>query len=208
MGHLLADPRGFDQPPRTDSPDRSGGSASGPAELPVTSTVTSARANCRSPALVIRRRARETLRVIRTRADRLPRPSMTAPSVRRPQACCHRHPRVVPEPRFELGRPCGRRILSPLRLPVPPLRPTDSVPGHCGVAQRGSGVLIAAGWLDGAAAAGPRRGGRTAAAAARAFRGPAVATVTPVIRPPRRSNGLQMGRHGPCRDPAHRRRWR
>jgi hypothetical protein len=32
-------------------------------------------------------------------------------------------PIVVPEPRFELERPCGPRSLSPLRLPVPPLRP-------------------------------------------------------------------------------------
>ena len=34
-----------------------------------------------------------------------------------------RMPIVVPEPRFELERPCGPRSLSPLRLPVPPLRP-------------------------------------------------------------------------------------
>ena len=29
---------------------------------------------------------------------------------------------VVPEERLELSWPCGRRILSPLRLPVPPFR--------------------------------------------------------------------------------------
>jgi hypothetical protein len=29
---------------------------------------------------------------------------------------------VVPEPGVEPGQPCGRGILSPLRLPVPPLR--------------------------------------------------------------------------------------
>ncbi len=29
----------------------------------------------------------------------------------------NRMPIVVPEPRFELGRPCGPRSLSPLRLP-------------------------------------------------------------------------------------------
>ena len=34
---------------------------------------------------------------------------------------CHRD--VVPEERLELSWPCGRRILSPLRLPVPPFRP-------------------------------------------------------------------------------------
>jgi hypothetical protein len=33
-----------------------------------------------------------------------------------------RLPNLVPEPRFELERPCGPRSLSPLRLPVPPLR--------------------------------------------------------------------------------------
>ena len=32
---------------------------------------------------------------------------------------------VVPEPRFELGRPRGPRSLSPLRLPIPPLRPGE-----------------------------------------------------------------------------------
>src|SRR5687767_7610797 len=30
---------------------------------------------------------------------------------------------VVPEEGLELSCPCGRRILSPLRLPVPPFRP-------------------------------------------------------------------------------------
>jgi hypothetical protein len=35
---------------------------------------------------------------------------------------------VVPKARFELARPCGQRSLSPPRLPVPPLRPGDSLP--------------------------------------------------------------------------------
>ena len=34
-----------------------------------------------------------------------------------------RRVRLVPEERLELSCPCGRRILSPLRLPVPPFRP-------------------------------------------------------------------------------------
>ena len=36
-------------------------------------------------------------------------------------------PRMVPEVRFELTRPCGHRCLRPTRLPIPPLRPSRGV---------------------------------------------------------------------------------
>ena len=71
-------------------------------------------------------------RLVKLSAHRVRRWSVPGPGRRRdqevrrpvPASSLRRlHPgRLVPEPRFELGRPFGQRILSSPRLPIPPLR--------------------------------------------------------------------------------------
>jgi hypothetical protein len=43
---------------------------------------------------------------------------------------------VLPKTRIELVRPYGQRILSPQRLPVPPLGPVTEAPGPYGSGSR------------------------------------------------------------------------
>jgi hypothetical protein len=80
---------------------------------------------------------------------------------------------LVPEPRFELGFPFGRPILSRLRLPVPPLRPAEAYPrrGYPRRARnaRKSGIsasaLPLAGRLPGRSPSGRSPGSRRASTA-------------------------------------------
>ena len=80
---------------------------------------------------------------------------------------------VVPEPRFELGCPRGRPILSRLRLPVPPLRPAEAYPrrGYPRRARnaRKSGISASAlpcvGLLPGRSPSGRSRSSRMASTA-------------------------------------------
>src|SRR2546426_8808694 len=54
------------------------------------------------------------------------------PGVQPKKNCFHCFFHLVPEERLELSWCCHRRILSPLRLPVPPFRPGQKliIPAH------------------------------------------------------------------------------
>ena len=101
-------------------------------------------------------------------------PSAQIASTRPVSAYCYRVATIlVPEPRFELGCPFGRPILSRLRLPVPPLRPAEAYPrrGYPRRARnaRKSGIsasaLPRAGRLPGRSPSGRSPGSRRASTA-------------------------------------------